>query len=251
MRKFTIDVFNLLRRRRSKTRVTKFFISVYKERLKKRLTLHYSMKNRRRFIRLKRLRKALGLNKYYGFFEYSTAPMYLDKEQHKLSFHGYWLWQYKLFTNFYNNVSIRVFRRLFVRARKARVVLFNHFLTLLESRIDSLLIRLNWVYSKHQIRQLLRQKWFLVNGARIMYTNYLLSGFQCLSVRSRYKKQIFEKMFHRIRKRLFFHRTPYYLEVNFRTLTCILIPHFVTRNYVKHPFRIRCDSLLYLTYAKR
>lgn len=31
-----------------------------------------------------------------------------------------------------------------IRAKTGRIVLFNFFLTLLESRIDSLLIRLNW-----------------------------------------------------------------------------------------------------------
>ena len=66
--------------------------------------------------------------------------------------------------------------------------MFNFFLTLLESRIDSLLIRLNWVHSKHMIRQMLRKKWFLVNDVSVLYPNYILSNFEFLTVHEKKKK---------------------------------------------------------------
>jgi ribosomal protein S4 len=117
-----------------------------------------------------------------------------------------------------------------LKACSARIVTLNHFLTLLESRIDSLLIRLNWVYSKHMIRQILRKRWFLVNGMSVTYPNYVLTNFDCLSVDDLKKKEIFEYLEHRLEKKDFFYRPPFYLEVNYKTLTCFIIRKLFLRD---------------------
>ena len=125
-----------------------------------------------------------------------------------------------------------------IKASSARVTTFNHFLILLESRIDSLLIRLNWVYSKHVIRQILRYKWFLVNDIAVTFPNYILSNFDYLSIEDNQKLKIYELLINKIKKKNFFYKPPLYLEVNYNTLTCFIIRKFLSRTMF--------DILLYL-----
>lgn len=250
MRKYTTDVFYIMRRKKA-SRIRSFFLEVYKERLKKRYVRVFVKKKRKYKARFRRLKRILRLNRRYGFFEYGSAPRRYDQESRTLSFYGYWLAQYKLFTNFYNNLSIRVLKRLWLKASTGRVVIFNYFLTLLESRIDSLIIRLNWVDSKHIVRQLLRKKVFLVNNYPIVYTNYIVSNFECLTINTPNKKNLFDSFFQRVKKKYFFYRPPFFLEVNHKTLSCLIIQKFVSRTHVKYPFKFKCESLLYIGYSTR
>lgn len=250
MRKYTIDVYNIVRRRKN-VRLYNFFITVYKERLKRRFPT-YLLKQQPEIINyFIRLMYTLKLMRRYGFFEYSTAPRIYDNENRMISRYARWLRNYKLFTNFYNNLSIRVLKRIWLKASSARIVTLNHFLALLESRIDSLLIRLNWVYSKHMIRQILRKRWFLVNGLPVTYPNYILSNFDLLSVANFKKIEVFEYLDERLKKNDFFYRPPFYLEVNYKILTCLVIHKFVSRTQLKYPFLFRCESLVYISYSKR
>jgi len=250
MRKYTIDVFNIMKRKKtSKIRV--FFLQVYKERLKRRFINKSLLKKRKYYRYFKNLKRTLRLNKRYGFFEHGAAPRTLDKENKPLSFHGYWLTQYKLFTNFYNNLKMSVLKRLWLKASTGRVVIFNYFLTLLESRIDSMLIRLNWVPSKHMIRSALRRKWFLVNQHPVIFTNFLLTNFECLTVVNSKKFEIFKDLQKRVQQKFFFYKPPFYLEVNHKTLSCLIIQKFVKRGFVKYPFKFKSEALVYISYAKR
>lgn len=250
MRKFTVDVFCLMRKKKA-SKIRAFFLEVYKERLKKRFVRSFIKKKRRYTGYIRSLRRLLRLNRRFGFFDYGSAPKLYDRESKMLSFYGYWLTQYKLFTNFYNNLTIRVLKKLWLKSSTGRVVIFNYFLTLLESRIDSLIIRLNWVKSKHMIRQLLRKKWFLVNDFPIVYTNYLLSNFECLTVDITKKTEYFNDLLKRIKLKHFFYRPPFFLEVNHKTLSCLIIQKFVCRDYMKYPFKFKSEAMLYISYAKR
>lgn len=80
------------------------------------------------------------------------------------------------------------------------------------------------------IRQLLRKKWFLVNDFPIVYTNYLLSNFECLTVDITKKTEYFNDLLKRIKLKHFFYRPPFFLEVNHKTLSCLIIQKFVCRD---------------------
>lgn len=80
------------------------------------------------------------------------------------------------------------------------------------------------------IRQLLRKKWFLVKNIPVLYTNYILTNFDILSVNLNYKQQTFEELQLRVKKHHFFYRPPIYLEFNHKTMTCLIIQKFVKRN---------------------
>lgn len=86
------------------------------------------------------------------------------------------------------------------------------------------------VYSKHMIRSLLRKKLFLVNDYPIIYTNFILTNFECLTIRNSEKKKTFEDVRKRLASGSFFYRPPYYLEVNHKTFSCLIIQKFVERD---------------------
>jgi len=200
---------------------------------------------------IQKLYYVIRLRTRFGFFIFANAQKQLDQANRRLSFYGYWLTQFKLFSNFYNNLTLNVLKKILKRATRGRIVMFNFFLTLLESRIDSLLIRLNWVHSKHMIRQMLRKKWFLVNDVSVLYPNYILSNFEFLTVHEKKKEILYKELIKRVRLHHFFYKPPFFLETNHRSLTCLIIQQFVKRHFVKYPFSFKSDALLYISYAKR
>jgi len=250
MRKYTVDVFSIIRRKRN-SKLFDLFRKAYKERFKRRFTSNLVKNKTQYFNYLKNIRKTIKLGRRFGFFEYATASPIYDKESVLLSFYGYWLSQYKLFTNFYNNLSINVLKRLWNKACSSRISTFNCFLFLLESRIDSIIIRMNWIHSKHMVRQALRKMWFLVNGYPVYYTNHILSNFSYVTPHKDKMKYTFDILKHRLQKKQFFYKPPYFLEINYKILTCLVVQNLVKKTFVKYPFSFSSDSLRYLSYSKR
>lgn len=80
------------------------------------------------------------------------------------------------------------------------------------------------------IRQLLRKRLFLVNDYPVVYTNYLVSNFECLTIDMKKKKFFFDSFFSRIKDKHFFYRPPFFLEVNHKTMSCLIIQKFVHRD---------------------
>lgn len=80
------------------------------------------------------------------------------------------------------------------------------------------------------IRQLLRKKLFLVNDFPITFTNYILTNFECLTLYGEYKRNIYKKLQESVKFKKFFYRPPFYLEVNHKTFSCLVIQKFVKRD---------------------
>jgi hypothetical protein len=80
------------------------------------------------------------------------------------------------------------------------------------------------------IRQLLRKKWFLVNDSPVTFTNFILTNFECLTIFTEKKREIFTQLKERIKYKNFFFKPPFYLEVSHRTFSCLIIQKFVKRN---------------------
>jgi len=251
IRKYTIDIFDSVRKKKFKKPIRVFFVHVYKERVKSNLTNCFIEANERREKIYKRVKRFLYSLNVLSFFSNKKAQRIHDKLSEPKSFYGYWLTQYKLFTYFYNKLSRYFLTILWNKARKGHTLIFNFFLCLLESRIDSLLIRLNWVRTKHMIPVLLKKKRFLVNHIPVVYPNYILKDNSILSIRRFYRKLAFEQLKGRQKKRIFFYKTPFYLEVNNKIMSCLIIKSFVKREHVKFPMGFHVESLMYINFAKK
>lgn len=89
------------------------------------------------------------------------------------------------------------------------------------------------------IRSLLRKKLFLVNDYPIIYTNFILTNFECLTIKNIEKKKMFEELRKRLAIGSFFYRPPYYLEVNHKTFSCLVIQKFVERGMLNTPLSLK------------
>jgi small subunit ribosomal protein S4 len=64
------------------------------------------------------------------------------------------------------------FRKSYERAEKQKGVTGTNLLLLLESRLDNMVFRMGFASSRHQARQLIRHKHFLVNGRKVDIPSY-------------------------------------------------------------------------------
>merc|ERR1712053_21499 len=78
--------------------------------------------------------------------------------------------QVTLFYNNFDNTKLKRFGRL---GRKGQFGGINYFFLLLESRIDSIVLRLN-LGNKFLMRELIRSRKVLVEGKPITYLNYMV-----------------------------------------------------------------------------
>lgn len=91
------------------------------------------------------------------------------------------------------------------------------------------------------IRQLLRKKFFLINDYPVIYTNYLVSSFECLTINGSKKKELFDDLLIRVKKKFFFYRPPFFLEVNHKTMSCLIIQKFVKRDILNILLSLRVN----------
>ena len=80
------------------------------------------------------------------------------------------------------------------------------------------------------IRQYLRKKNILVNNKIMIYPNHILPYFDFLSFNPVKREKLHAKLRKRFRRKHMFYKTPFYLEVNNRIFTCLVIQTFVNRN---------------------
>merc|ERR1739848_45526 len=125
-----------------------------------------------------------------------------------------------LFYNGFDNTKLRRFGKL---GRKGKFGGINFFFFLLESRLDSIILRLN-LACKFVVRELIKSKKILVDEKAITYLNYVV------------KK--------RIKTKSFFVQPPFYLEINYRTLIILIVPKLIDPSFVPYPFLKSRSSIL-------
>ena len=118
----------------------------------------------------------------------------------------------------------------------------NYFFLLLESRIDSIVLRLN-LGNKFLMRELIRSRKVLVEGKPITYLNYIVKKNQIVSFTEDLKTLIYGSLHHKIPIKMFFVQPPFYFEINYRTLMVLVVPKLIDPSFVAYPF-LRSQSSL-------
>lgn len=135
---------------------------------------------------------------------------------------------------------------------KNYLVSYNHlkffsinFLFLLESRVDTILYRLNISHSSNYIRQYIRHKGILINNKLIKTPSYQIKFNDTLSFVN--KKEIFNQLFYSFQKRIIFMSIPFYYEINFRIMSMkfYFLPHL---DMIFYPFQL--DKLRLSSFCK-
>lgn len=150
---------------------------------------------------------------------------------------------FRKITLFYNDFDTTKLRRFGRLGRKGQSGGVNFFLFLLESRVDSIVLRLN-IGSKFLLRHFIRAKCVLINGIPQSYPNYIVKKGSLITFRSNVKFLVFSAIKSNLRKRRFVTQPPYFFEINYRTLRILILPKLVDPSFIYYPFLKSTSSFL-------
>ena len=142
---------------------------------------------------------------------------------------------FKQIVLFYNNFDHTKLKRFGRLGRKGQFGGINFFFLLLESRIDSIVLRLN-LGCKFLMRELIRTKKILVEDSPISYLNQIIKKNQKISFVPSLRSSVYASLYHKIPIKMFFVQPPLYFEINYRTLIIILVPKLIDPSFVPYPF---------------
>ncbi len=152
------------------------------------------------------------------------------------------LFFFKQITLFYNNFDNLKLKRFGKLGRKGQFGGINFFFLLLESRIDSIVLRLN-LGCKFIMRELIKSKKVLVNNQPITYLNYIVKKNTFITFVETLKEIIYSNLMYKISIKMFFAQPPFYLEINYRTFMILIVPKLIDPVFVPYPF-IKSKSTL-------
>jgi small subunit ribosomal protein S4 len=116
-------------------------------------------------------------------------------------------------------MNVRQLRNYIRKSRKTRVV-FIQFFRFLETRVDTLAFRLNFVQSSGEARQLVNHRNFIVNGNIVGFPTKSIDIFDVFSVKD--KQFFYDRSLNLFKKGLVIFSLPAYLEVNLRIMAAII-----------------------------
>lgn len=148
--------------------------------------------------------------------------------------------QITLFYNNFDNIKLKRFGKL---GRKGQFGGINFFFYLLESRLDSIVLRLN-LGCKFIMRELIKSKKILVGNEPISYLNFIVKKNTFVSFVEKLKEIVYDNLIHKISIKMFFVQPPFYLEINYRTLMILIIPKLIDPSFVPYPFLKSKSSLI-------
>ena len=150
---------------------------------------------------------------------------------------------FKQITLFYNNFDNIKLKRFGLLGRKGQFGGINYFFLLLESRLDSIVLRLN-LGSKFLMRELIRSRKILVDEKPISYLNFIVKKNQLISFSEELKPLIYASLRHKIPIKMFFVQPPFYFEINYRTLILLIVPKLIDPAFISYPFLKSKSSLI-------
>ena len=145
-----------------------------------------------------------------------------------------------LFYNNFDNIKLKRFGKL---GRKGQFGGVNFFFFLLESRVDSIVLRLNYA-SRFILRELIKSRKVLVGDKVITYMNYIVKKHTLVTFVPEMRRKVLRELKRKLKKRVFFVQPPFYLEINYRTLMILIVPKLIDPSFVPYPFLKSKSSLL-------
>merc|ERR1712188_42257 len=127
-----------------------------------------------------------------------------------------------------NNFDLIKLKRFSKLGRKGQFGGVNYFFLLLESRVDSIILRFNLAL-KFVLLRFIRSGKVLVNDKPITYPNYIVkkNSFVHFALDTRVLVQ-----------------PPFYFEINYRLLIILIVPKLIDPSFVPYPFLDSKSSFL-------
>ena len=136
---------------------------------------------------------------------------------------------------YYNNFDLKKLRRFGKLSRKGRFGGVNYFFFLLESRLDSIVARLN-LGCKFIMREVVFSNKVLVDNKPINYPNYIVKKNCFVHFVEKFRRILKCALHFKLPKKMFYVQPPFYLEINYRTFMILIVPKLIDPIFVPYPF---------------
>lgn len=165
----------------------------------------------------------LFLNKKAFFLEKLKQTKPTITSFNKKTKYGEALLEKQKFRNFYSNVTEKQFFSAYTKAAKTGGKIGYNLMLLLESRLDTVLYRMNLVGSMGSARQLINHNKVTVNNVTVTVASYNVKPNDCIAIKPEAKENIFNFLANTVKSKTLFIDAPKYLEVNYKTLQGVFI----------------------------
>jgi hypothetical protein len=149
----------------------------------------------------------------------------------------------KRITLFYNNFNKKKLLKFSNLTKRSKCGGINFFFLKLESRLDSILLRLN-IGAKFYVKRVIKSNLVLVNNFNVNYLNFVIKPSDIISFNKEFKKKLYRRLPYIIKGKRFFAQPPFYLEINNRTLCILLIPKLIDCYYIPYPFLFSKNDII-------
>jgi small subunit ribosomal protein S4 len=167
------------------------------------------------------------------------------RKRRRLSIFGIRLKFRQKIRKFASQMNVRQFRMYIKKSLKFNK-LYLIFLKYLESRLDFLIYRMNFVNNSREGRFLINHGNFLVNGKQTFFPSQQIESFQIITVLN--KNFFYKKILENILNFNFFINIPLYIEMNYRILSGVLI--FIPMgNQIPYPSKMKSE--IFASIGKR
>jgi len=126
---------------------------------------------------------------------------------------------------FYNNLKFCTVRQLCKLSGVSRRGNSRYFLSLLERRLDSIVLRSNFFRTKFEVKKNIVLGNILVNGNKVTYCNYITKANDIISVCVSKRREVLFNLIKHLKssRNSFVLKAPDYLEVNYKTLSIVFL----------------------------
>ncbi len=124
---------------------------------------------------------------------------------------------------YYGNIPENQFLKLYQIASKKKGKTVNNLLSSLESRLDSVVYRMNFALTIFQSKQIINHGHILVNGKTVNISNFKLKNGDLIQVSENYVPNVSKSITQLLEKGHFMESLPPYLEVNYTIMAGIFL----------------------------
>lgn len=129
------------------------------------------------------------------------------------------------FRVYYGDMTIKKFRKYLQKVNTRRLDFESKLCFLLESRLDILLFRLNFVKTPREAREYIKSKKVKINDKTINSLNYQLYINDIITFDKNLSINFYENLLNNLEKKKVLFNYPRYLEINYDLMKCLFISY--------------------------
>ena len=132
---------------------------------------------------------------------------------------------YLQFRVYYGDMTIKKFRKYLQKVNTRRLDFESKLCFLLESRLDILLFRLNFVKTPREAREYIKCKKVKINDKIVNTLNYQIYINDIITFDKNLSITFYENLLNNLEKKKILFNYPRYLEINYNLMKCIFISY--------------------------